>query len=153
MTISKQFKKNVAEYLYSINFPALQKILLSMLLVVMMVTATLFITLYRHYQVTAHQISLQHESISKPPNGYLGKSVGFISHDTNSTAFSHQILSNTIKVTIGLIILFGLLLLLVRYVFTHAESEVAKYKRLAAKHEKLAREMRINGAQPLIQQT
>jgi hypothetical protein len=46
-----------------------------------------------------------------------------------------------------------LLLLLVRYVFTHAESEVAKYKRLAAKHEKLAREMRINGAQPLIQQT
>jgi hypothetical protein len=48
MTISKQFKKNVAEYLYSINFPALQKILLSMLLVVMMVTATLFITLYRH---------------------------------------------------------------------------------------------------------
>ena len=117
---------NLIEYLFSLNFATLKKILLLFLLVVMTVTAATFIFLYRHYQISTYQTAVHRDNISAHSRDHR---IGAAKYSVSAAA-SKQINDNTIKATIGLTFWFGFVLLIVAYVFAIADKAVDQYQRL-----------------------
>ncbi|MEI7842598.1 MAG: hypothetical protein WCI39_06165 [Gallionellaceae bacterium] len=114
---------NLTEYLFSLNFTELKKILLLFLLVVMTVTAATFIFLYRHYQISAYQTATHRDTSAHSRDHRIGAA-----KYSDSVASSKQINDNTIKATIGLTFLFGFVLLIVAYIFAIADKAVDQYQ-------------------------